>query len=575
MKRLLNSIEDRLTVRQQIAFGTAILCLMLVAGLAGGAAYIGREQATRFVGGEMRGLAASVAGRLDAGISARLREIEFMTTAEPMLARWRNSDPAQVRRLVDEIQEVHPDFVWIGFVRPDGVVKAATNGQLQGVSVVDKPWFKQALKDPLVEEMHEERLADGGLEQTPVATPGLIKIAYPVRDKNGLLIGVVALNLSEDWANDVRQSALQPLVEADQSTIWVLGKDGGLISGGEKGSRPYSEAQLAEMLAEKQGSFTDDLLPGPSLAGFAVAQGSGDDASLGWIVVARRSIAVASLAWRTLVNSILALGGVLAVTGVLMATYLAGRVARPIRGLTAEADLIGRDVAATMVGRHTGSREVVELSSSLRSLVRRLGTAEQRSLQIEQHAAETTRKLNEDVDLLRILAEADPMTGLLNRRAFANASAAAFTDFEARRITLAVLVLDVDHFKRVNDGYGHAAGDAVLRATASLLTSLVRSSDLVSRYGGEEFVVLLRDIQPDNVRLIAETIRGAVAAMRVLHDGREIKVTISIGAAIARPTDRDFEDLFQRADLALYTAKRNGRNQVQEAPHQDLLIAAE
>jgi diguanylate cyclase (GGDEF)-like protein len=317
-------------------------------------------------------------------------------------------------------------------------------------------------------------------------------------------------------------------------------------------------------------------VPGPSLAGFAVARSRVGPASLEWIVVARRSVEVAALTWRAVVNGILLLGAILAIVGIVLAAMLAGRVARPLRGLIVEADRIGRDPTATMVGRYSGSREVVHLSTSMRSLVRRLGSAEERTLLIERQAAEEARILSENVEVLRTLAHADPMTGLPNRRAFASASAEALAEFEEKRVSLAVLVIDIDHFKRVNDTFGHSAGDAVLRATASLLQSLVRSSDLVSRYGGEEFVALLRDIRPEAARGLAETLRGAIGAMRVNVDGRDIGVTVSIGVAFAQTTDRDFEDVFQRADLALYTAKRSGRNQVQEAPNGDgVLMAAE
>lgn len=577
MKRLLNAVEDRLTVRQQIAFGTAVLCIVLVAGMAAAAAYMSRQEATRFVRAEMRGLATSVAERLDSSLAERLGEIEFVTTAEPMLARWRSSDAGSVRRLLEQIRASQPDFSWIGFVRPDGVVKAATDGQLQGQSVAGRPWFQQALKAPFVEEVRGEKvLEDPGPGAQGKAPFNYLRLAYPVHDDNGLLIGVLALDLGEAWTEDARTSGLQPLVDADKATIWVLGEDGMLLSGGPVGSRPYPDATIERMRRDRRGSFTDDLLPGPSLAGFAVAGGTGVLQDVDWIVVARRSLQVAALSWRTLVNSILLLGAGLAVIGVVMAAILAGRVAKPIKKLTVEADRIGRDPNAVMVGRHSGSREVVDLSAALRSLVRRLGTAEARSQEIEQQAAEEARKLNEDVHLLRSLAEADPMTGLLNRRAFAGAAVQALVDFENLHISLAVLVLDIDHFKRVNDTFGHSGGDAVLRAVGELLRGLVRASDLVSRYGGEEFVVLLCDIQRNNVRMIAETIRGAAAAMRVDHEGRDITITISIGAAMAHPNDRDFEDLFQRADLALYTAKRNGRNQVQEAPYDpDMLMAAE
>jgi diguanylate cyclase (GGDEF)-like protein len=563
--RLLNAVEDRLTVRQQIAFGTAVLCLVLVGAVAGGAAWISREQTTRLVGTEMESLAGFASQRLDAAMASRLRELQFLTTAEPMLARWRADTPA-VRRLVDQIGRSRADFSWVGFVRPDGVIRAASNGEREGQSVANRDWFRRGLREPTLIDAFSALPAEEETPQQRALDPfDLIRIAYPVRDSNGLLIGVLGVQLSRNWADDIIGPALLKETAAEQATIWVLGKDGAVVSGAGMGTRPYSEAQVREMRIRESGSFLDDLLPGPSLTGFAVAKGFQSYDGLGWIIVARRSLLVASRAWQSLVNSILTLGGGLAVLGVLMAAVLSGRVAKPLLGLIAEADRIGRDPSATMIGRHSGSREVVDLSASLRSLLRRLGTAEERTLLVQRHAAEQTRRLTEDVHLLRDLASVDPMTGLSNRRAFAAASADAMAEFEADGTSVAILVIDIDHFKRVNDTHGHAAGDTVLRAVAAALKTMAGPSDTVSRYGGEEFVMLMQDVGRAELRARAELIRTSLAALPVPCGEAELRVTVSIGITVAHEADRDFEDLFQRADLALYTAKRGGRNQVQEA----------
>lgn len=127
---------------------------------------------------------------------------------------------------------------------------------------------------------------------------------------------------------------------------------------------------------------------------------------------------------------------------------------------------------------------------------------------------------------------------------------------------LAVAIIDIDHFKRINDRFGHAVGDEVLKAVAAAMRAACRDSDLLGRYGGEEFAVLLRGIPPAHVAAAVERLRAAVAGVVVVHEGDTIAPTASIGVASLSPDDRDFDKLLIRADRALYEAKAQGRNRV-------------
>lgn len=163
---------------------------------------------------------------------------------------------------------------------------------------------------------------------------------------------------------------------------------------------------------------------------------------------------------------------------------------------------------------------------------------------------------------LRVLVDTDPLTDLKNRRAFLRDLRAEFSRASRMNQTCALLLLDVDHFKRVNDSFGHPAGDDVLRAIAGLLRDGAREYDAVGRLGGEEFGVLLPEVDVDGAALVAERIRSLVAE-RPLGPPGVGHVTISIGVAIGPMNRVDNEDaLLRRADEALYAAKRNGRNRV-------------
>ena len=174
-------------------------------------------------------------------------------------------------------------------------------------------------------------------------------------------------------------------------------------------------------------------------------------------------------------------------------------------------------------------------------------------------AALALRRLHHERDTER-LASLDHLTGLPNRRSLAGALQRELSAAGARQAALGLVVLDVDHFKEVNDAHGHAVGDQVLVELADGLRRAARGEDLVARVGGEEFVVVLPDLDPATLGEVTERIRLAVAEAVVTRP-----VTVSAGAACF-PTDaRDAACLFEVADLALYRAKRAGRDQSQTA----------
>ena len=164
------------------------------------------------------------------------------------------------------------------------------------------------------------------------------------------------------------------------------------------------------------------------------------------------------------------------------------------------------------------------------------------------------------------LAATDPLTRLANRRSFFDSAKSEFSRSQRHDRPLAVLMMDIDYFKRINDSLGHAAGDAVLQGCAAVIRGCVRDSDIIARYGGEEFVVLLPETDAAGALAIAQRIRGDVAAAEFpgRQDGGGIRITASLGVALRSPGSEIpvFDLLLQQADKALYEAKHRGRNQV-------------
>ncbi|MEE9466574.1 MAG: GGDEF domain-containing protein, partial [Candidatus Neomarinimicrobiota bacterium] len=169
---------------------------------------------------------------------------------------------------------------------------------------------------------------------------------------------------------------------------------------------------------------------------------------------------------------------------------------------------------------------------------------------------------------LQHMAMYDALTETLSRRALIQQLEGEMQRARRHTRNFSILLLDIDHFKRVNDTYGHVAGDAVLRDLAATLQATTRRSDYVGRYGGEEFMVLLPETPLDKACLLAEKLREAVSQMVVEAEGHTIKnTTISLGAAGFKD-DSSVEAFIHRSDKGLYKAKNGGRNQVQCGPTQ-------
>lgn len=173
------------------------------------------------------------------------------------------------------------------------------------------------------------------------------------------------------------------------------------------------------------------------------------------------------------------------------------------------------------------------------------------------------RRANEE--LVR-LAGTDALTGTLNRRAATEFGNRAMAEARRHRRPLCALLVDLDHFRVVNDSYGPRAGDAVLRSLARHMEEQLRTEDAVGRIGGEEFVAILPDTDIVEARAVAERIREAVGRRHCLFNGEEIPASVSIGVAGREQGEADIEVLLQRADAAMYAAKRAGRDRVHVAP---------
>jgi len=328
----------------------------------------------------------------------------------------------------------------------------------------------------------------------------LFLISWPLRNRDGEFLGVFAMSL-----DTARVEALLGQVdETPHDALSVVTTSGMILASQGRGGAQALPSDYREPLLIR--------------AARRAATGPGDEATIreGYLWEERSRWLVAAEATESIPASVVAARDL-------------RQVLAPWRGRAIAVGLAGLVISALSAG----------VTVLLRELVRRQDRA---------------------VDRATRVAETDPLTGLLNRRGFADRAAAAWRAPSEPGSDIAVLVLDLDHFKVVNDTYGHDAGDTVLREVAERLRSLMRQSDVLARTGGEEFALVLPETRPEAVPLFAERLRRSIEKLAIGYRDHTLRVTVSIGIRIADPAEETPNEALRLADDALYVAKRSGRN---------------
>ncbi|MCP4505270.1 MAG: GGDEF domain-containing protein, partial [Fuerstiella sp.] len=172
-------------------------------------------------------------------------------------------------------------------------------------------------------------------------------------------------------------------------------------------------------------------------------------------------------------------------------------------------------------------------------------------------------RLKMQVDHLVKQTSTDALTGIANRAFFDRRLTEMVYQCLRNSVQMGVAVIDIDHFKKVNDAHGHLAGDHILKQVAQTLQDVTRTDETVARYGGEEFAVLLDNVATDGMIIVGERLRSAIEKLEIDFEGAKIPITVSIGVCCGVPTDGESGlKLFSMADAALYQAKQTGRNRV-------------
>jgi diguanylate cyclase (GGDEF)-like protein len=374
---------------------------------------------------------------------------------------------------------------------------------------------------------------------------GMLLVAVPVQRADGRLLGALAARLNLQGAKD----GLLTFAPGRYGQVYLVASGGNLIVNSLTSSAELMRLSLRPAVLERLIKREGAVLTYESVSGVEVLGSLKRVPRVGWSVVAEIPVDAAYQQVRRFRDLTLAIvaGLLLAVTAI--AYHLALLIVRPLERLTkGAAEVAEGDLAVDLP---TANGEVGDLTYVFNHMVGRL----RQSRQDLDDVNETLRQQNEELERL---SASDSLTGLSNRRILTQRLSEELLRAQRHKHTFTVLMLDVDHFKKYNDAYGHPAGDEVLRKVASILRNCTRAGDCTARYGGEEFAVLLSGKGGDTALQLAERIRERVAAEEFVGG----KVTISGGIAEFPIHGHTAEAVISSADEALYEAKHQGRNRV-------------
>jgi diguanylate cyclase (GGDEF)-like protein len=542
----LNSIKTKITV-------FALLATIIPAVSMGWLSYV---QNSRFLNEkikqELRVVTSQASRELDLWLKDRLYDVRVFSSSYVVLENLEKTlregsahieNVVALRRLEDYLKSVREkivDYQELMLLDLEGKTVATSSKQATTVELPDK-WLVRA-------QANKHTIGKSYLDESLGAW--VVVITQPIRTANERLLGVLAAKINFRTISKI----LKNYAQGEIGELYLITAKGVLLAS----SRPFSKKFLATKLPEnataKLFSKRGDPLNYLGYHGEPVVGALKKVSELGWGVVAEKERAKAYAQIVRLRRLTLALVvGLLFFIG-LGAYLLALSMVRPLDRLTGGAAKVAAgdlEVDIPVLSRS----EVGYLTDVFNDMVARLRQGREELADIN----ETLREKNEELHEISIT---DSLTELYNRKHLMETLDTEVSRSKRHKHTFALLVLDIDHFKKYNDTYGHLAGDQVLSKLATVFKTSIRSCDYVARYGGEEFIALLPEIGPEDGVQAAERIRSRVAEEKFDGDAGEITVTVSVGVASYPKDGEDPESVIKSADAAMYKAKELGRNQV-------------
>jgi diguanylate cyclase (GGDEF)-like protein len=448
-----------------------------------------------------------------------------------------------LRRLKDYLGSVREKFISydeLAIIDVQGNTVASSAAQGNPVNMPDK-WLDTARAGKRI---------IGAPYQEGAAGNAVMVIGEPIQDDQGSLLGVLVAKLNFHTIG----STLGTYVQGQEVVLKLVTREGGLLAGSGSARAEPLKPVLTKEVAERLFSGGRGPLGYEGSEGGTVVGTLKKVPELNWGVVAEKDREKAYAQIVRLRNlTLLLVAAVLMVVG-LCAYWLGVAMVRPLRLLTGGAARVSAGDLDVDVSVRTRT-EIGYLTEVFNDMVAKLRQGRQELATANEALREKNKQLEE-------FSITDSLTGLYNRSHLMETLAGEVARSRRHYRPFTLLIMDIDHFKSYNDTYGHLAGDEVLRRTGLLLKESIRNCDYAARYGGEEFIVILPETGPEDGVETAERIRNQIAEKEMGSDGTPLKVTVSVGVASFPKDGDDPHSLMKRADVALYEAKRRGRNRV-------------
>jgi diguanylate cyclase (GGDEF)-like protein len=523
-------LRPTLTIRARVLIlvivAMAPIVLERVSGL-----QVGRADRIRLSETTMRDLAKHGADEYGQMLTLARTVMGAAALAEPDGA----VDPKNCSHLMQDLNRGTDVIESLSIATPAGRILCSSQPDVVGVDVGDRPFFKEAL-------VTGQFTLSGLLVSRAFHRP-ILAAALPKRQPDNATAFVVVSALDLSWI----EGLLADVLSGRNITASIIDRDGILVARYPKNESLAGNDIRRTPLFDKVGggdSFTATDLDGTTRI-FASTR-LGDNAHL--VIGLDRGQVLANINHQINVAYVVIASAVLFA---LIGAWLGSErfILRPLRALAAKAERYGEGDFSHHAGTFKWPPEFGPLNQALEGMAQQLAVRE--NVLIEENRQ------------LETLAQLDGLTGVANRRNFDARLRADWSASAKGGQPLSLLMIDVDHFKRFNDRYGHPAGDACLQAIAACLSkSELRRNDFIARYGGEEFAVVLPSLPPAAAMEIAERLRLAVYDLALENNQSPVgRITISVGVAgSVSDGSKDAGALIEAADAALYNAKRRGRN---------------
>lgn len=548
-----DSFRNRLMILfSALAFSLGLCCTLYIGHMAS-------AQMSKASGQTLYISAKSISNTLANSLTEREREIVLLSQSPFFMETDLHHPHLQIK--LDQVKSSYKYYAWMGIANPQGKVEVAADHLLEGADVSDRPWFKAGLQQVYLGDVHKAVLLAKKIKAINPNEPiRFIDFAAPIYDaKTQKIKGVLAVHADWGWAGHVLESSLSETAEQRGIEVFIVNKQGEILypfkSIGHVTPPNFDRNRPNYFLhnwGEGQNYLTTDV---PVL--------SKTHMDLGWHVIIRQPVAIALADVKALQQQIFLIG-ILISCLLLWITYrLANRLSQPIENLAQAAYAVEQGQEHADFEIKTSIREIKGLSQSLKSMTEMLLSQKQllinANVTLEQKVQARTHELELANTELEKLARFDVLTGLHNRRAFNEYIDYLFKQMQRTQQYYSILLMDIDFFKKVNDGYGHEVGDFVLHQVAQLALQQVQETDFVARLGGEEFIIILPATALSEAASLAEKIRQVIAQTSIIENH---PITLSIGVSMATLQNEHANIAIRNADRNLYQAKAQGRNQV-------------